>query len=406
MRILALSTWWPEPADNGSRMRIMQLLRQLAARHELHLIAFTQDPPAETRRDELSALCASVAAIERPRGQIRFVDRLASLAVSEPASVRVTWSREMAQAVAAAGARLRPDVVVAFQIDMAPYARLLEGAPRILEELEVSFLLEHYRQHRDPRRRLRYLLTALQHRRYVSSLLRAFAAVTVVSRHEAELVGRLARGRSPEVAIIPNGADVEGCRAYRYDPEPDTMIYPGALSYDANLDAARHFLGAIMPLILRERPAARLRITGRSTPEQRAALPPSPGVEHTGYVDDVRALIARSAVEVVPLRQGGGTRLKILEALALGTPVVSTAKGAEGLDLVGGRDLVIADSPEEFAAATVELLARPELRARLSAVGRLAVAAQYDWRAIGGRLVALVEAVASEREPAYAADTA
>ncbi len=401
MRILALSTWWPEPADNGSRMRIMQLLRQLGARHELHLIALTQGPAGAVRRDELSQLCASLRAIERPTRPIRLPDHLLSLVVPEPASVRATWHPELARAVDAATRQQRPDAVIAFQIDMAPYALRVPGVPRILEELELAYILEHHRQQPNLRLRLRFLLTALQYRRYVTGLLSRFTAVTVVSEREAALVRSLARGRSLELAVIPNGADVATCRPYRYDPDPDTLIYPGALSYAANLDAMAYFLSAIFPRIRQARPATTMRITGHSTPAQRAALPATAGVEHTGYVEDIRALIARSAVEVVPLRQGGGTRLKILEALALGTPVVSTTKGAEGLDLTPGQDYLIADTPAAFAENTVRLLAHPDERARLSANGRRVVAERYDWRAIGARFVALVETIATQKQITY-----
>ncbi|MFQ3661913.1 MAG: glycosyltransferase family 4 protein [Chloroflexaceae bacterium] len=405
MRILALSTWWPEPADNGSRMRIMQLLRQLAARHELHLIAFTQGPAAAARRDELGQLCASLTAIERPMRPIRLSDRLVSLLVPEPASVRATWCPELARAVAATATRVSPDVAIVFEIDMAPYVKWLRGVPLILEELELTYLLEHYRQQPDLRWRLRFLLTALQHRRYVTKLLGRFAAVTVVSEREAALVRDLIHGRPLELAVVPNGADLAACRPYRYDPDPDTLIYPGALSYAANLDAMAYFLAEVFPRIRQARPATTVRITGHSTPAQRAALPATAGVEYTGYVDDVRALIARSAVEVVPLREGGGTRLKILEALALGTPVVSTTKGAEGLDLTPGRDYLIADTPAAFAETTVHLLANPDERTRLSANGRRAVAERYDWRTIGARFVALVETIATQKQVTYGTRT-
>jgi polysaccharide biosynthesis protein PslH len=400
MRILALSTWWPEPADNGSRMRIMQLLRALGTRHELHLIAFSQWPAEHVQRSELTQICASAVAIERPGRALTTTDRLQSLFVAEPASVRATWSPAFANAATEAAKRLQPDVVIALQIDVTPYARQLPGVPRLLEELELSYTLEHYRQYRDPRLRLRYLLTALQHRRYVSALLRDFTAVTVVSAREAELVRQIVGSQALEIAVIPNGADVAGSAAYRYQPDPDSLIYPGALSYAANLDAARYFVSEILPLIRQQRPATSLRITGRNTPAQLAALGAAEGVSFTGYVDDIRALIARSAVEVVPLRQGGGTRLKILEALAVGTPVVSTSKGIEGLDLESGRHLFVADTPQAFAERTLDLLARAELRERLSAAGRRVVAERYDWRMIADRFTGLVEALAPRSDHA------
>jgi len=163
-----------------------------------------------------------------------------------------------------------------------------------------------------------------------------------------------------------------------------------ALSYDANFDAMDYFLGAILPQVQAARPDARLRITGRATPALVAALPRAEGVEFTGYLDDVRPAVARAWAEVVPLRKGGGTRLKVLEALALGTPVVSTSKGIEGLALEDGRHVLVADSSADFAAATARLLGEPDLRARLAAAGRQTAREHYDWQASGQRLNELV----------------
>jgi glycosyltransferase involved in cell wall biosynthesis len=393
MQILVLSTWWPEPADNGSRMRSMQLLRALGVRHTVHLIAFSQGPAAQVQQHELRQICASVTAIERPGRPLTLRDRVQSLFVAEPASVRATWSDAFAAAVAQATARYAPDVAVGLEIDVAPYLRQIPGIPRLLEELELGYMLEQFQQASTPRQRLRSWLTVQQHRRYVRALLADLAAVTVVSAREAALVRNLVGKRSLPIAIIPNGADVAGAAAYSYNPDPDTLIYPGALSYAANLDAVRYFVQSIFPLIRAQRPQTILRITGRTTPAQQAAIGASDGVIFTGYVDDVRALIARSAVEVVPLRQGGGTRLKILEALALGTPVVSTPKGSEGLDLVDGTHLRIATSPQQFAAHTLELLQNATLRQQLGSAGRVAVQAQYDWHIIADRFCDLVSSV-------------
>jgi polysaccharide biosynthesis protein PslH len=121
------------------------------------------------------------------------------------------------------------------------------------------------------------------------------------------------------------------------------------------------------------------------------------GVELTGFLPEIKALVAQSWAEVVPLRNGSGTRLKILEALALGTPVVSTTKGAEGLELVHGRDLLLADTPEQFAAATLAILSQPGLRTALGAAGHRTVAARYDWKLIGRQLDDMLRSVAATR---------
>jgi glycosyltransferase involved in cell wall biosynthesis len=400
MRILVLSTWWPEPDDNGSRLRAMAILRGLAERHQLHLIAFSQEPTTTIRTTEISRLCRSWQVFERPDRPLSLRDRLGSLTSSKPASVRVRWSTAFAQVVLDAANRWQPDVVLALQIDVAPYACLVPQIPRVLEELELAAILEDYRN-KHGLHRLRSLLTAIQHRRYIATILPHFATVTTVSEKEADLVRQITGPRTPPLVVIPNGIDGKTCTAYTYCPEPDTLIYPGALSYSANLDAVSYFLYRIWPLIRAHHPMARFRITGKVTAEQQALLPAANGVEFTGYVDDIRAVISRHAVEVCPIREGGGTRLKILEALALGVPVVSTSKGAEGLILNNGEHLLLANTPMDFALATSRLLSDPPLARRLGEAGRQAVLARYDWRVIIPRLEEVLTEVTKQRTRRY-----
>jgi glycosyltransferase involved in cell wall biosynthesis len=179
-------------------------------------------------------------------------------------------------------------------------------------------------------------------------------------------------------------------------PAPDTLIYSGSLTYHANYAAVDFFLRDIFPIIRAQRPGARLTVTGRLDGVPTERLSQQPGVTFTGYLDDIRPLIAGSMVNIVPLRSGGGTRLKILESLALGTPVVATPKGAEGLDLVPGRDLLIADQPADFAQAVLSLLADPDLRQTLRHNGRTAVEARYDFARIGESFCEFVESVVAE----------
>ncbi len=398
MRILAITSWWPEPADNGIKLRISRLLRALASADELHLLGMAQSPLDEAQRRAPLRYCDSAAAAPAVAHAPTHAARVASLWRAQPASVRATWSEPFAELVRERAATLKPDVVVAFELSSAPYALLVPDVPRVLDDLEMATIYDGFAA-ATGRRRLRAWLTWAKHRAYVRQVLRGFAAVSAVSAREQRLVRRLAAATLP-VALVPNGADLPERQAF-ITPEPDTLIYPGALSYAANLDAMRYFVAAILPQLRAARPAVRLRITGRASADERIALAAPPEVELTGFVPDVRPLVARSWAEVVPLRQGSGTRLKILEALALGTPVVSTSKGVEGLELEHGQHLLVADTPASFAAATLLLLGQPALRARLASAGQAAVAARYDWRVIGAQLVDLVRSVATPRSATY-----
>ena len=204
---------------------------------------------------------------------------------------------------------------------------------------------------------------------------------------------------STRIEVVPNGVDAAACAAVRTasishaTPTADTVIYPGALTYSANLDAVTWFARKVWPRLLRSRPQARFLVTGSTAGVDIAALTAVPGLSFTGYLPDVRPTLASAQVCVIPLHQGGGSRLKVLEAMALGVPVLSTTKGVEGLDLEPGRHCLVADDPETFAAQLERLLDDPALGRRLAAAALAEVVPRYDWPPIAGRFVDLVEAV-------------
>ncbi|MFN3763211.1 MAG: glycosyltransferase, partial [Anaerolineae bacterium] len=280
-------------------------------------------------------------------------------------------------------------------VTTAPYLLDVRGAQRVVEDLEISMIRAKAEAARSPLLRLRYRLTWRKQRRYTRELLRQIDGCTVSSDLERAAVLDVAPDGRP-VAVVPNGVDLERYRGDFGPVEPDTLVFPGALTYEANFEAMRFFLGEIFPRIRRARLQATLYITGRTDGVDLGRLRLGGGVVLTGYLPDVRPRVARSAVCIAPLTLGGGTRIKILEAMALGTPVVATSKGAEGLEVTPGRDLLIADDPESFAGAVVRVLEDADLRAALSAAGRRRVAERYDWKVIGQQLNAFLERVYHE----------
>jgi glycosyltransferase involved in cell wall biosynthesis len=169
-----------------------------------------------------------------------------------------------------------------------------------------------------------------------------------------------------------------------------------------NYEGLAWMLGSVQPLLSAEMPSATLRVTGRTEGIDLGRLPAAPTCHFTGYVPDIRPVVARGMVSVVPLLAGGGTRLKILESMALGTPVVSTSKGAEGLDVTHGENILIADSPADFARCVGAVLRDPVLWARLSEGGLALVRTRYDWEAVGHDLRTIVEQAAAHPRRALA----
>jgi glycosyltransferase involved in cell wall biosynthesis len=388
MRILFVSAWFPEPPSNGSRLRIHHLLRTLAAQHAVTLLSFADQPDADAEAALAPALCQRVRVLPLPRFDAgAWRSRMAWLA-PRPRSLVATFSPAMAGAITAELAAGHYDAVVASQLSCAVYQPRFGSVPALFEEVELGWL-DAAPADATPLARWRFRLMRAKYRRYLRRLLPRFRACTVVSERERELLAGVV-GDAVPIHVVPNAVAADEYAPGA--PEPDTVIFTGSLLYGPNHAAMDWFIGAVWPRVLAARPAVRLVITGADGDR---ALPPAANVVRVGFVDDVRARLAASCVAVAPILSGGGTRLKILEAMAVGTPVVATRKGAEGIDARPDAHLIIADEPDSFAAGVLRLLADAALRARLAGAARALVAARYDWRVVGPRFEALVRAVAT-----------
>jgi glycosyltransferase involved in cell wall biosynthesis len=189
-----------------------------------------------------------------------------------------------------------------------------------------------------------------------------------------------------QIYIVPNGVDVSAADSVASRAEPNTLIYNGAMTFAPNRDAMYFFVREALPLVRAQAPDVKLRITGHVEQVAQNELSEDNVVLFTGYLPDIKPLVKASTICIVPLRQGGGTRLKILEAMALRTPVVATTKGAEGLNVHHREHLLIADTPRAFADAILELLENPRLRETLTANAYAQVRREYDWNVIGEHL--------------------
>jgi glycosyltransferase involved in cell wall biosynthesis len=248
---------------------------------------------------------------------------------------------------------------------------------------------EIWRRHAETKTRaVPRLLYSVQHkrmRRYEADALKRFDGVLAVSDADRETFARLYPGqvRGP-VHVVPTGVDTEYF-APAPDPASRELVFTGSMDWLPNEDAMLYFCREILPLVRKAEPEVRLTIVGRApTPAVTRLAAEDSRVAVTGRVDDVRPYIRRAAVYVVPLRIGGGTRLKIFEAMAMGKAVVSTTIGAEGLDVEDGTHVRLADDPERFAAAVIDLIRHQPRREALGTAARALVAGRYDWGAVAG----------------------
>jgi sugar transferase (PEP-CTERM/EpsH1 system associated) len=386
MRILFLSSWFPYPPINGSKLRTFNLLRALSGRHAVTLLSFADQMDVPAAVPALAGRCRAVevvgAAPVRPRRGAAWIGYLRPA----PRSIAGTRSQEMERRIEALLARDRFDLVIASQLPAASYVPACGGLPALFEEVEIGVLHEQFARALSVPQRIRYGLTWVKHRRYLARLLRSFRACTVVSERERTLL-TAAVPVHPAITVIPNGVDLADYADVDATPQRNQLIFTGSFRYFANHDAMSWFLSEVYPLVRARMPAVQLTITGDAANRR---VPEMPNVVHTGHVDDVRPLVASSWISVAPLRIGGGTRVKILEAMALGTPVVATSKGAEGLEVRHGVHLLIADTPHAFAEQILRLLVDPGLRRDLSCHARELVASRYNWKAIGRRFEELL----------------
>ena len=395
MRILFISRWYPYPPDNGSKIRIYNMLRQLSRRYEISLVSFREadDQVDSARIEHVRGFCSEVRVVPYREYNPSSPGALLGLLSTQPRYLIDTHSREMDMAIRDACRSLSPDLVLASQMDTLPYA-LRVGGPIVLEELELAVHREAIRRSRTTPGRIRARLSWAKLASYLRSTLPRVSVCTVVSERERQHLLTAAPAYQ-RVAVLPNAVDV---RTYDFASEAvvrNTLVFCGSLTYRANYDALLYFLTEIYPLIVQRVPDVKLYVTGSTTGVDLASLPDQPGVIYTGRLTDVRPLVASCSASVVPLRVGGGTRLKILESMALGTPVVSTSKGAEGLDASDNEHVFITDSAPQFARRTVELMQSPETRLRMGWNARRLVEDRYDWAVIGQRLDDLLERAVS-----------
>jgi glycosyltransferase involved in cell wall biosynthesis len=245
----------------------------------------------------------------------------------------------------------------------------------------TSFALERYRLENTRIKKWRAWVSLQKSINFEQGMVCQFDAAIVLTK------GGLAAQRqiftkAKRIAVIGNGVDLNYYHFNNEEPEPYSLVYNGSLTFSANYDAIKWFLHDIFPIIKIKLPLIKLRITGKYESVDIKSLSINGGVTLTGYIPDVRPVVAKSWICIVPIRIGGGQRMKVLEAMALGTPVVSTSRGIEGLDLIAGEHVLVADEPEDFAEAIILLLQDNRLRSTVANNARILIEKIFNWDSI------------------------
>ncbi|BCX04995.1 MAG: glycosyl transferase family 1 [Candidatus Roseilinea sp.] len=410
MRLLFLTPQLPYPPQQGTALRNWGLISHLAARHEVWLISFDERPAGarDALPEPLRRACRSVVTAPVPARSLG--DRLRTLATSAlPDMAWRLWLPAFEQTLHAHLCDHHFDVVQFEGIELARYmigaARLPHRARFVFDEHNAEYLLQKRTFESDmriPRRWHGAAYSFVQWQRlraFERRALRAADAVLCVSPEDAASLKRLAPSVQP--TVIYNGIDVAQYAKFAlptsHSPLPTphaplpTIVFTGKMDFRPNVDAVLWFARRVWPAVKHAHPNARLLVVGQKPSPRLDPLRADPDIVLTGQVDDVRPYIAQADVYIAPLLAGGGTRFKLLEAMAMRRAIVSTSLGCEGFAITSGRELIVADRPEEFASAVVELLRSPSHRAALGESAYRFVSATYDWGAILPKLAQVYE---------------
>jgi glycosyltransferase involved in cell wall biosynthesis len=387
LRILYLSQLPTSPPRFGAQARMHGLMSQLARRHDITALALI-DPlgfDADECRRAMEAHCRKVVLIPHLEGTHKRLLQLRSM-VSTSSFERLLFTVPALRHSLDRLLRARRFDIVNLEspwlghheLRQAPHGENLPAVIIDSHNIDYDLVRQYAAVGNSVTRRIYAGINWRKLRREELETYRDADGIYLCSAaDERRLLDQVPRVCT---TVIPNAADVDYYMPRRTDPPPDgrTVVFFGLLSYVPNVDGVIHFVQKIWPRIAEANPKARCKIIGGQAPPSVLALA-GPRVELTGFVEDLRPHLAAAAAVVVPLRLGGGTRLKIVEAMAMGKAVVSTTLGAEGIEVVPNRDLLIQDDPESFASAVNRLLADPDLGTRIGQSARRVAVERYSW---------------------------
>lgn len=392
MKILFLTQVLPYPLDAGPKVRAYYVLRHLAQSHVITLLSFVRATDTPEAIAHLLDYCHDVQTVPMPRNKVRdgyFL--LRSLLNGQPFIIERDWNQEMVERLKAVIKLQGPfDAIHADQLWMAPYAKLartLQHQPTqlVLDQHNAVFMIPE-RMAGEGSNLLKRQLLALEARklaRYEAATCHDFDHVTWVTAEDYAAVRAQANGHGapPNDGIIPICSDVAETPPIVRKAQARRLTFVGGLHYPPNAQGICWFAEKIFPQILAKAPDVILTVIGKQPPQALHELGiPAENIDVVGFAERLEPYLAETAVFLVPLLAGGGMRVKIIDGWKWGMPIVSTTIGAEGIVTKPGENILIADTPEGFAAATLSLIQAPELANTLAANGRSWLESHYDWR--------------------------
>ena len=418
-RILFLTPQLPYPPEQGTAIRNYNLIKEISRRHHVALLSFAHGAHSAHDAGPMRTLGEPLVTVPTPHRSN--ADRLRTLLTTcAPDMAHRLHSPAFATALRDLERREQFDIIQVEGVELASYALMIRewrgrgasveyaaklanrsaGPALIFDDHNAEYLLQRRHFESDlgnPRRWAEALYSLIQWRRlmrFERQVCHQVDAVLAVSDADAHALTSLVPGLEP--LVVPNGVDLT-----RYHPDlPDSLplqhpaiVFTGKMDYRPNVDAVLWFYNLVWPLVREELRQAHLYVVGKQPHRRLTSLPRDPSVTVTGYVADILPYFGGADIYIAPLRIGGGTRLKVLEAMSAGLPLVTTTVGVEGVDLTSGQHALLADTPEHFGRAVVGLLRDPERARALGLAARHFVAERHGWERIVARLEPLYASI-------------
>ncbi len=401
MNILFLSTENPYPPDHGHYIRTYNVLKHVSRHHNVHFLGFIKSKEGFKNVEPIREMCKTADVFIMPDDVSRarlYLSLFLNLFSPLPYIAQKYYRKSMKLKVEEILRKNKIDVVHFDMLHMSRYQTLMSDVPTVLTEHNVESLRIH-RLLKNSNSMVFKAFMYLQYFKLKNFEKRAcarFDACAAVSDDDMRVLKSMCPGAN--LVVIPNGVDTDYFAPDDTHAIPDSLVWVGGMNNMYNREAVDFFLEEIFPLIRGRIPDVKLTVVGKSPTRRLLHLADgNKNIEVAGYADDVRPYIRKAAVYVAPIKSGGGTKLKVLNALSMAKPVVTTSVGAEGIDVIDGEHLVIADDPIDFADRTVELLRNTQYAASLAEKGRRLMVEKYDWEIIGRKMNRLYEEVVASK---------
>jgi len=391
MRILFITPYVPSLI----RVRPYNLIKHLAKRgHRINLISLYSSACERRDAETAKSYCERIEIVFFPK-QRSFLNCFKALPTFVPLQAAYCFSSEMGRAIKRA-LDTEPFDIVHVEHLRAAHFGLDISYPRIWDAIDSISLLSKQAAKNNPSALIKLLakFELARTRRYEAAMLQQYDRTIVTSPIDREALREL--GPNAQIMVVPNGVDLEYFTPRDQPREPDSIIMTGKMSYHANVAAALYFCQEILPRIWLYKPHTKVYIVGNNPPKSIKKLACDKRIIVTGFVSDMRSYLARAVVSVAPIVYGVGIQNKVLEAMAMGIPVVATSQACAALEVTNGQDVFIADEPSQFAQQVLKLLETPELRKRIGSNGRRFVEENHDWRLIVQSLEEIYEEVIEE----------